>query len=436
MTSGGAPGPGAAAADLALLALLAPLLATMAYFSFVETTFSALTPAERLGLRRAAPSSSAIVERLLAEPRQLLVTTMIGSLAASTAYLVVSSVLATRFEHSIAVSVGIAAASLFGMILSAEVLPKLVVNADRARAARVAARPTALVCAALGPLARALDRYAISPLSRLVSSSGGSRVVDANELAALLLQSAAEGSIDVREREALAGVMRLRTMRVRDVMTPRVDMVVLPVEADDAAIERASVATRLSHVPLSGDGPDEIAGILDVKRFLIPIDRPPRAGCVEPPRYVPDLASLEQLLDHFRRTRSKLAIAVDEYGGVAGIVALEDCVEEIVGDIASAGEQDSEAPVEVAPGIWRASGDMGVARWSEIFGARVVSPRTSTVAGLVLERLARLARPGDAVTIANLRIEVESVTGFRIRTVLVSIDGHGSGAASAEVART
>lgn len=407
--------------DLVLATSLVPLLAAMAFFSFVETTYSALTPAERLGLRKADPAAATIVDALLARPRQLLVTTMIGSLVASTAYLVVSSVLATRHEHSLLVSAAIAVASLFGMILSAEVLPKLVGNADRARSARMAARPTSIVCSALGPLARAIDRLAISPISRLVSAAGTSRVVDAEELAALLLQSAAEGSIDVREREALAGVVRLRRMRVRDVMTPRVDMVVLRADADDAAIERAAVATRLSHLPLSRQGPDAIVGILDVKRYLIPLRRPSRGSCLLAPTYVPELATLEQLLGHFRRTGAKLAIAVDEYGGVAGIVALEDCVEEIVGDIAAAGEHDAEAPVEVAPGVWRASGDMGISRWSEIFGARVVSPRSSTVAGVVLERLSRLARAGDAVEVGNVRIEVESVVGVRIRSVLVSL---------------
>ncbi|MFZ4750512.1 MAG: transporter associated domain-containing protein [Phycisphaerales bacterium] len=117
---------------------------------------------------------------------------------------------------------------------------------------------------------------------------------------------------------------------------------------------------------------------------------------------------------------------VDEYGGTAGIVALEDCVEEIVGDIADVGELAVDAPTEVSPGKWRVSGEMSVARWSEIFGTRVVSPRASTVAGLVMQRLSRLARVGDRVEFANLRIEVESVAGVRIKSVLVSLSQEGA----------
>ena len=417
------------ATDLVLLATLLPLLGAMAFFSFVETTYFALTPAERIGLRRTSPGPAAIVDRLLARPRGLLVSTMLGSLVASTTYFVVSSVLVTRFEHDLSMSIALAVLSLFGMVLSAEVLPKLIGIADRVRSARIAARPTALFHALMRPVAEGIDRFVLAPIGRLAAGSQPAGVLDATELAALLEQSAREGSIDLREREAIEGVLRLRRLRVRDVMTPRVDMRSAFLDASDDEILAVAAGARLTHLPLVGDGPDDVRGVLDLKRYFLPARRPVRASCVQPPRYVPELASLEQLLEHFRRNGTKLAMAVDEYGGVAGIVALEDCVEEIVGDIAGIGEQVVDAPVEIAPGRWRVSGEMSIARWSETFGARIVSPRASTVAGLVLERLSRLARQGDSVEVANLRIEVERCEGVRIRSVVVSMLGVGKAGA-------
>jgi len=412
--------------DYALFGALFPLLGAMAFFSFVEATFFALTPAERLSIRRTHPEASSVVDSILAHPRVLLVSAMVGALISSTAYLVVSSVLVTRFEHSLAFSIMLAALSLFGMVLSAEVLPKLVGTADRARSARIAARPTALFCAITAPVSRAIDRFVLAPFGRLAASAHPTGVVDAAELAALLEQSAREGAIDLREREAIEGVMRLRRLRVKDVMTPRVDMTHVDVDADDATVVQACTRARLTHLPVVGRDVDDVRGILQVKRYLLSAPRLARAECIEAPRFVPELASLEQLLDHFRRTASKLAIVVDEYGGTAGIVALEDCVEEIVGDIADVGEVTVDAPMEVAAGVWRVSGEMSVARWSEIFGGRFVSPRSSTVAGLVLERLSRLARVGDKVDIANIRIEVEHVAGVRIKSVLVSLKQGGA----------
>jgi CBS domain containing-hemolysin-like protein len=415
--------PSLTAIDLGLIVTLVPLLGTLAFFSFVETTFFALTPAERLALRRSSPRSAAIVDSLLSQPRVLLVGAMLGALCASTAYLVVSSVLVTRFEHSLVFSVLIAVASLFGMVLSAEILPKLVGNSDRVRSARLAARPTALFCAVIGPLASTLDRFVLAPLGRLSAAGQGGGIVDAAELAALLEQSAREGAIDLREREAIEGVMRLRRLRVRDVMTPRVDMWSVRAGTDEAEVRRIATESRLTHLPVVGRDVDDVQGVLLLKRYLLPAQRPSRQECMEQARFVPELASLEQLLEHFRRTGTKLAIAVDEYGGTAGVVALEDCVEEIVGDIAGIGEAPIDAPIEVASGIWRISGEMGVSRWSDLFGARVVSPRASTVAGLVMQRLSRVARAGDRVEVANLVIEVEAVSGSRIESVLVSLRG-------------
>jgi putative hemolysin len=418
---GGGAVPTLTAVDWSLLIAMPPLLLLLAFFSFVETTYFALTPAERLALRRASPAASASVDRLLLSPRALLVSTMLGALVASTAYFVVSSVLVTRHEQSVAFSVAIAALSLFGMVLSAEVLPKLVGNADRVRAARLAIVPTTLFAAMLRPVSEGIDRFVIAPFGRLVGGTAPTGVVDASELAALLAQSAHEGAIDVREREAIEGVMRLRRLRVRDVMTPRVDMAWIDSTMDDAEVLALATRRRLTHLPVVGDSVDQIRGILDLKRWMLPARRLLRSECVTPARFVPELATLEQLLEHFRKTESKLAIVVDEYGGTAGIVALEDCVEEIVGDIVAYGERSVDAPTEVAPGCWRVSGEMGISRWSDIFGARVVSPRASTVAGLVLQQLSRLARVGDRVQVANLRLEVEAVEGARIRSVLVSL---------------
>ena len=417
--------PELSAIDVVLFVLMPPLLAVYAFFSFIETTYFALTPAERLALRRVSPRAGAIVDGLLAQPRILLVGTMLGALLVSTSYFVVSSVLVTRFESSVAVSVVLAIASLFGMVLSAEILPKLIGNADRVRSARFAARPTALFCAIIGPFASAIDRFVLAPIGRLSAAVQGGGIVDAAELATLLEQSARAGAIDVREREAIEGVMRLRRMRVKDVMTPRVDMAFVRVDDDEETIRKVATEARLTHLPVVGDDVDDVRGILQLKKYLLPRLRPARQQCTESARFVPEIATLEHLLEHFRRTGSKLAIAVDEYGGTAGIVALEDCVEEIVGDIASPGEQQVDAPIEVTPGMWRVSGEMSVSRWADLFGSREISPRASTVAGLVMQRLSRIARPGDRVEFASLVIEVESVDAARIESVLVSLRSGG-----------
>lgn len=123
-----------------------------------------------------------MVDGLLSNPRVLLVSTMIGSLIANTCYLVVSSVLVTRFEGNLLLSIIMALLSVVGIVLTAEVLPK-VGNADRGRSARVAVGPTVFYCAVTAPAARLVDRFVLAPIGRLAASAHPSGIVDAAELA-------------------------------------------------------------------------------------------------------------------------------------------------------------------------------------------------------------------------------------------------------------
>jgi CBS domain containing-hemolysin-like protein len=168
---------------------------------------------------------------------------------------------------------------------------------------------------------------------------------------------------------------------------------------------------------------DRIAGLLHVKAFLL--DRGGgqvvRASDLDPPSYVPEMASLDQLLDHFRRTKSQVAIVVDEFGGTAGVVDVEDVVEEIVGEITEAGEPEVEAPTMIGLGTWRVSGSLGVHEWAEAFGQRLASPRVTTLSGLIFERLGRAPKVGDTVDIGNVRLEVVEVDGARVHAATVRL---------------
>ncbi len=139
--------------------------------------------------------------------------------------------------------------------------------------------------------------------------------------------------------------------------------------------------------------------------------------------YVPETARLDQLLDRFRETHTQLAIVVDEYGGTAGLVAAEDVVEELVGDIAGTLDRGGgiEPPVLVGPGRWRVDGATGVHDWAEAFGTQLVSPQVATLGGLIVSRLGRAPRQGDRVELGNVGLEVERVDSARVLSVVVTL---------------
>ena len=215
----------------------------------------------------------------------------------------------------------------------------------------------------------------------------------------------------------------LRELLVRDVMTHRTDLVTVDADAGREEIIRTASRARLTRIPVCGPrGIDDIVGVLQVKRYLLDPrgDTAPVSECIRPGRFVPEIATLEQLLEDFRESGTDHAIVVDEYGGTAGVVAIEDCVEEIVGDIVAPDEEPMPPPRQVELGVWQVPGEMSLRQWNAAFG-KGLSSAASTLGGLVLERLGRPAAPGDRVRLANVEFEVREIRGARIRSLAARI---------------
>ena len=412
------------AAEWTLAALMPPLLAAGAFFASSETAIFGLTADDRATLRHRAPTASRAAEALLAEPRQLLITVLFGNMSVNTLYFVISSMLIARAGLGVAGNIAFGIFTLLFVVLGAEVLPKLAADARRVQAVTLLGPFVFAFHRLIQPLRIGLDRVVVAPLSRLTAPRQGPPTLSPAELAAMLEHSGAAGVINADEERVLRGVFELRRLRVRDVMTPRVDMAWVESNATRSEILELARTHRLTRLPVVGRGIDDIIGILQVKRYLLDArrDAAPISDYLRRPRFVPDIASVEQLLEEFRGHRSELAIVVDEYGGTAGVVALEDCVEEIVGDIVSPEEVAEAPPQELRHGVWAVSGDANFQRWAEAFGEGYLNSRASTLGGYLLERIGRPAQVGDVVHVANLRLEVESVSAHRVRRVIVTIE--------------
>ncbi len=246
--------------------------------------------------------------------------------------------------------------------------------------------------------------------------------LDREELAALVAASERAGVIDYDEQRILTDVLSLSQRKVREVMTPRVRMAALPATATRADVIACVSRTHDTNLPVYDGDLDTIVGMLQVKRYLLADDdeRPPAAFTVEP-KYVPEVAALDQLLTHFQDTATEVAIVVDEFGGTAGVVALEDVVEEIVGDIARQKQGGQPDPMLIGPARWRVSGDLSVHEWAEAFGLQPSSHAVSTLGGLIVARLGRVPSVGDTTELGNVRLEVEQVDRSRVVFVTVTL---------------
>ncbi|MDZ4754995.1 MAG: hemolysin family protein [Phycisphaerae bacterium] len=412
------------ATELSLAALMPPLLVGSAFWSACETAIFGLSGDDRASLRHGSPRTSKRVELLLAQPRQLLITVLLANMTVNTLYFVISSMVIARSGFGIVGNVTVGVLTLLFVVLGGEVLPKMLADAKRRRVVPLLVPGLYAVHQAILPIRLALDRLIIAPLSRLTAPGDAPPRLSAAELAAMLELSGAAGVLDADEQQLLRGVFELRRLRVRDVMTPRVDMAWIELGASRQEVVELARTERLTRLPVVGKDIDDVQGILQVKRFLLDPrgDATPISDHVRTVRFVPEVASVEHLLEHLRETRGDLAIVVDEYGGTAGVVAIEDCVEEIVGDIVSPEEEAEPPPRQLSANTWIVPGDTNLRRWADAFGERYLNSRASTLGGFLLEHLGRPVQHGDVVHVANLRLEVETMRGSRVRRVLVTLE--------------
>lgn len=413
--------------DITMVAVLPVLLALSGFFSGSETALFALTENERMSMRRAGGLAARAVETLLADERMLLITVLVGNMTVNVLYFVVTSFLLMNLELGVAGSVLLAASFLLTLILVGEVTPKLIANTRRSGFAGVTAPILLTFHRVIGPIRIVLDRVVVGPLSRLTSPGSRPPELDEVELSALLEISGSGGVIDEEEQRVLQDVIRLSQLKVRDVMTPRVHVAAVPMEATCEQVRALAERTRLTKFPVYEGSIDHIVGLLPVRRYLLESPEPPvvrkaAERLLMPAHYVPEMARLDQLLDRFRQTHTQLAVVVDEYGGTAGVVAAEDVVEELVGDISSAEDRGGITPPEqLAPARWRVDGATHVQDWAESFGARLVSPQVTTLGGLIVARLGRAPRVGDCVELGNVRLEVERIDRARVLAVIVTL---------------
>src|SRR6476646_8939917 len=293
------------------------------------------------------------------------------------------------------------------------------------RVALLAAPTVVLLRRVLGPVARLLVA-----LGNAVTPGHGYRDGPFESEAELrdLVDLAGETSlIEAREREMIHSVFELGDTLVREVMVPRTDMVTI--EADKMLRQAMSLFLRsgFSRIPVVGEGPDDVLGLLyfkDVARRVNASSEAvtlPVAHVMRPAQFVPESKPVDDLLREMQHDQNHAAVVVDEYGGTAGLVTIEDIIEEIVGEIAD--EYDREAPgVEaLEDGGTRVPATMHVDDLAELFDVAIEEDEVDTVGGLIAKTIGRVPIPGSHAEVAGLSLTAERMGGRRHRVATVVV---------------
>lgn len=366
--------------------------------------------------------AGARIAEALREPRLFVVSVILGTELVNVVVSNVAAVIRRRqawFEASSGLSLiaGVVATSAI-LIMLCDLVPKsLAVALPEAVALRLA-RPFSVFFALVKPFARPLSR-----LTGFLTGSDPARPIDAADFRALIEISRKEGVLKASQAEMIEAAFRLGHLQVRQVMVPRPDIVAI---RQDATLEEALELIRKrrhSRIPVFRGDLDRIVGLLYAKDLLAQrFGLSPRAivrDLARPVQFVPELARARQLIRRMQETKTHLAIVVDEYGGTAGVVTLEDLLEEMVGE----GTDGCDQPVEIVEDeggkFFRVWAGTPLPEFDRAVGAHIEEPGLDTIGGYVLKLFDRVPGEGQAVADGAFEFTVRRMRRHRIMSLEV-----------------
>lgn len=397
---------------------LAALALLSAFISAVETALFSIPPSRLDELRKRRSAFAENVTRLLENPRRLLSAIVLGDAFANVPLIVgcVALLRAQEWGHTPFWS----AALIFTVVVFAcDLVPKLFALGAPQTVARIGLPVMRVLLPLLDPVTRLLQRWSDRIADRMLPADlQAQRHLTGAEIETLVEMSAETGALHETESEMISEIIKLGDKTARDCMTPRVDMFAI---SDDLSNEEALAELRrrrFRRVPVYGETPDDIEGTVDVEAFL----RDPSAHYTERlgvPSFVPETMPAITLLKSFLSHPQRLAIVVDEHGGVEGIVTLADLVEEIISDAVPAGDAKLYLEV-VGDGRVLASGNARLEDLSEELGITIDGGPIDTIGGLIFNQLGHLPKAGQRIDLPEISVVARRVSRKRVEEVLVT----------------
>lgn len=403
------------------IVLMLILLAGSAFFSGSETAFLNLSTRQVRLLEKSEHKLQKLVARLLGKRRQLLNCFLLGNMTVNVLFYAVSSVLIIRLkDYSGLAAASTVLLSFVGILLFGEILPKSLAYANSKTFCVAAALPAYFCLQIFGPIELVFKVSILEPALRLLlGPSRHPKAITAGEFKSLIETTRKQGLITADENKLFTEVIELGFLKVRHVMSPRVDMIACDVTESSETARRKMKENRLTRLPVYVGTIDNIVGLVHLRQILL------KAGMsldkiVQKVNFVPEQKTVESLLEFFRRSQTDIAIVVDEYGGIAGSVRLEDIAEELLGQIEPTSQVE---PVEqTGPFEYRLSGNVAIHDWADVFGIDLAQTRMVTIGGLVTALLGKMPKNGDVAYLKNLKFTVENVQRHRIETLVLTFE--------------
>jgi CBS domain containing-hemolysin-like protein len=408
------------------IALFIILMGFSAFFSSAETSLFSLSKIQLEQMRRDDISSLGLIERLLSQPRRLIVTILIGNEFVNVAASVISAAIVIQLlgaeNKFVNLFIMVPILLLFG-----EITPKTLAIRNNIAFASLQSRPIEFFARTIKPLRWAV-RLVADRVTTLIIGRERTRanIVTEDMVRTLAKEAVGEGALAPAEASYIDHIFDFGNKTVAELMTPRSNIFFLPSGLPFKEMVEELRRTRRTKVPVYGQTRDEIIGIL-YARDLLGIDPELVAGSEEnlrrllrEPYFVPESKLASDLFHAFRKRKQSLALTVDEYGGVTGLLSMEDLLECIFGAIPSASDVVTAVTLSELNGVGiQIDGGLSIEQFNRDFGEDLPGQGPETVGGLVLERHAELPATGSSIEIGRLEFIVEKIASNRIETLTV-----------------
>jgi CBS domain containing-hemolysin-like protein len=402
------------------LGILAACTLASGFFSGSETALIGISR-ERVHLLAATDPRGKRLEKLVSQPERMLSTLLVANntvnvLSASVATILFVSLIGETWGPWVATGVMTAVLLIFG-----EITPKTIAARHPEKFSLRVAPVIWNLSIVLAPIARFFSAITRGILKMLrINVDADAAGVTEDDIRALAALGHRGGQIEEAEREIIDALFHLADTSVRDVMTPRLDIVTVPAPVTSDDLRHAVTETGHSRFPVTADGLDDLQGIVHVKDLLRQSDDDSDiAPVLRPPNYVPETMSVLDTLEEMRARRYGMAVVVDEHGGVEGIVTIKDLVAELVGELQDEYDAGTPSVTQIAKAVWIADGRLDIDDLQDAMDRPIPEGPYSTVGGYIITIFGKIPDRGDLVSDDGFRFTVLAMDRQRVDRIKV-----------------
>jgi CBS domain containing-hemolysin-like protein len=396
-----------------------------AFFAACEAAFFSLNQAQLAAIKETRGRGGQLINFLLEKPRELLVTIYIGNELVNIAISALATSIALHLfgDAGLAIAIGV---GTFLILLFGEIVPKSLSLNFAEKFALFAARPLNLFYSLVLPIQKLFTRLAEIIMSWIgvLPRNMDERMSD-EEFTSMIKLGANEGVIDHEESELIHNVMEFGEKTVADVMTPKIDMFTLNANDSMDEILPKILENFYARVPIYDEKEEHIIGILLTKalnRHRQQLkDKFNLKGIVQPAISVPESRKIKDMLQDFKKVKRHMAIVLDEFGTVTGLVTLEDILEELVGEIDSETRQEESPIIKITEKRFRLAATCSISEFNEEFGCELPNGDITTIGGFVFGLFGRVPRSGESISHGRFRFRVEKMKGARILSLHLTL---------------